>query len=200
MSNNPTAGGAVIAAAPAGAYWKEIALIAALIIAGVIGYSWLKAHDAWIRYQALAEAKDAQIAQRDAEARKYQLDIENLKKQAQTPQQVVKLIPQIVRVPAGLPEPVVIDHPDKLSPEDVSQLSDAPSTLLPDQTVKLLTDQAADDLACQKSWAACQRNYADMKKERDAAVKARSGSFWQRAKQIGIGIAIGGAIGYAAHR
>jgi len=200
MSDNPTAGGSAIAAARAGGYWKEIAPIAALIIAGVIGYSWLKAHDAWLRYQALAEAKDAQIAQRDAEARNYQLQIENLKKQAQTPQQVVKLVPQIVKVPAGLPEPVVIDHPDKLTPQDVSQLPDAPSTLLPDQTLKLLTDQAASDLACQKSWATCQQDYADMKKERDAAVKARNGSFWQRAKQMGIGIAIGGAIGYAAHR
>jgi len=166
----------------------------------VIGYSWLKAHDAWVRYQVLAEAKDAQIAQRDAEARKYQQDIENLKKQAQTPQQVVKVIPQIVRVPANLPEPVVIDHPNQLTQEDVSQLPDAPSTLLPNQTAKLLTDQAADDLACQKSWATCQQNYADMKKERDAAVSARKGSFLQRAKQIAIGIAIGGVIGYAAHR
>ena len=48
--------------------------------------------------------------------------------------------------------------------------------------------------------SACQQNYLDMKQERDLAVKARRGSFWQRAKQIGIGIAIGGAIGYAAHR
>ncbi|MGO9210849.1 MAG: hypothetical protein ACLPXM_05970 [Terriglobales bacterium] len=200
MSDNPTAGGSVITAARGGGYWKEIALIAALIIAGVTGYSWLKAHDAWIRYEALAQQKDAQIAQRDAEAKKYQADIEQLKQQAQSPQQVVKLIPQIVKVPADLPEPVVIEHPDKLTQQDVSQLPDAPSTLLPDPTVKLLVDQAADDLACQKSWAACQQNYADMKKERDAAVKARSGSFWQRAKQIGIGIAIGGAIGYAAHR
>jgi len=136
MSDNPTAGGSVIAAAPGGGYWKEIALIAALIIAGVIGYSWLKAHDAWIRYQALAQQKDAQIAQRDAEAKKYQADIEQLKKQAQSPEQVVKLIPQIVKVPADLPEPVVIEHPDKLTQQDVSQLPDAPSTLLPDPTVK----------------------------------------------------------------
>jgi hypothetical protein len=200
MNNNPTAGGSAIAAAGAGGYWKEIALIAVLTIAGVIGYSWLKAHDAWLRYQALAEAKDAQIAQRDAESRKYQLEIESLKQQAQTPQQVVKLIPQIVKVPAGLPEPVVIEHPDMLTSQDVSQLPDAPSTLLPDQTVKLLTNQAADDLACQKSWATCQQDYSDVKKERDAAVKARNGSFWQRAKQIGIGLAIGGVIGYAAHR
>ncbi|HXR40270.1 MAG TPA: hypothetical protein VN776_14315 [Terracidiphilus sp.] len=190
----------MIAAVRGGGYWKEIALIAALIIAGVTGYSWLKAHDAWIRYEALAQQKDAQIAQRDAEAKKYQADIEQLKQQAQTPQQVVKLIPQIVKVPAGLPEPVTIEHPDKLTQKDVTQLPDSPSTLLPDQTVKLLADQAADDLACQKSWAACQWNYADMKKERDAAVSARKGSFLQRAKQIAIGIAIGGAIGYAAHR
>ncbi len=200
MSDNPTAGGSVIAAVRGGGYWKEIALIAVLIIAGVTGYSWLKAHDAWIRYEALAQQKDVQIAQRDAEAKQYQADIEQLKKQAQTPQQVVKLIPQIVKVPAGLPEPVLIEHPNKLTQENVSQLPDAPSTLLPDPTVKLLTDQAADELACQKSWAACQQNYADMKKERDAAVSARKGSFLQRAKQIAIGIAIGSAIGYAAHR
>jgi len=200
MSENPTAGGSATAAARTGAYGKEIALIAVLIIAALTGYSWLKAHDAWVRYQALAQQKDAQIAERDAEARRYQADIERLKKRAQTPQQVVKLIPQIVKVPAGAPEPVVIAHPDKLTQEEVSHLPDSPSTLLPDPTAKLLIDQAADDLACQKSWAACRQNYADVKKERDAAVKARSGSFWQRAKQIGVGIAIGGAIGYAAHR
>jgi len=200
MSDNPTAGGSVIAAVRGGGYWKEIALIAVLIIAGVTGYSWLKAHDAWIRFEALAQQKEAQIAQRDADAKKYQADIAQLKLQAQTPQQVVKLIPQIVKVPVGLPEPVLIEHPNKLTQENVSQLPDAPSTLLPDPTVKLLINQAADDLACQKSWAACQQNYADMKKERDLAVKARNGSLWQRAKQIAIGIAIGGAIGYAAHR
>jgi len=200
MSDTPTAGGNAIAAVRGGGYWKEIALIAVLIAAGVIGYSWLKAHDAWIRYEALAQQKDAQIAQRDAEARKYQTDIEQLKKQAQTPQQVVKVIPQIVKVPANLPEPVVIEHPNQLTQQDVGQLPDAPSTLLPDQTVKLLTDQAADDLACQKSWTACRQNYADMKKERDAAVSARKGSFLQQAKQVAIGIAIGGALGYAAHR
>jgi len=200
MSDNPTVGGSVIAAVHAGGYWKETALIAALIVAGVSGYSWLKAHDAWVRYQVLAEQKDTQIAQRDADAKKYQAEVEQLKQQAQTPQQVVKLIPQIIRVPADAPQPITIDHPDKLTPQDVSQLPDAPSTLLSDQTLKSLADQAADDLTCQRSSAACQENYADMKKERDAAVKARNGSLWQRAKQIGIGIAIGGVIGYIAHR
>jgi len=200
MSENSTAGGSAMAAAGAGGYWKEIALIAALIIAAVTGYSWLKAHDAWIRYEALAREKDAQIAQRDADAKKYQADIEQLKQQAQNPQQVIKLIPQIVRVPAGVPEPVAITHPNQLTQQDISQLPDAPSTLLPDPTAKLLIDQAADDLACQKNLVACQQNFADVKQERDLAVKARNGSFWQRVKQIGIGIAIGGVVGYAAHR
>jgi len=199
MSENATAGGSAIAAAGAGGYGKEIALIAVLIIAGVTGFSWLKAHDAWIRYEALAREKDAQIAQRDADAKRYQADIEQLK-QAQNPQQVIKLIPQIVKVPASMPEPVAIAHPNQLTQADVSRLPDAPSTLLPDPTVKLLIDQAADDLACQKNLAACQQNFADVKQERDLAVKARNGSFWQRAKQIGIGIAIGGVLGYAAHR
>jgi len=39
---------------------------------------------AWVRYQALAEQKDAQIAQRDADAKNYQAEIEQLKQQAQT--------------------------------------------------------------------------------------------------------------------
>jgi hypothetical protein len=42
-------------------------------------------------YEALAQQKDGQIAQRDADARKYQAAIEQLKRQARTPQQVVKV-------------------------------------------------------------------------------------------------------------
>jgi len=70
----------------------------------------------------------------------------------------------------------------------------------PSADAKPLFDRLADCKAMESQLSACQQNYADMKKERDLAVKARQGSFWQRAKQIGIGIAIGGFIGYAAHK
>jgi preprotein translocase subunit Sss1 len=212
MSDNPMAGGNAIGAVRGGGYWKEIALIAVLIAAGVIGYSWLKAHDAWVRYQALAEARDAQIAQRDREAAKYQQDIENLKKQAQTPQQIVREIPKVINLPAPVQESLVgsrslLANDQRQTTKDPSPqaLPEAPTPQqtglwFPPADVKPLFDRLADCKAMESQLSACRQNYLDMKNERDLAVKARRGSFWQRAKQIGIGIAIGGAIGYAAHK
>jgi len=112
MSDNPTAGGSVIAAARAGASWKVIALIAALIIAAVTGYSWLKAHDAWLRFQIESQSKDQQIALRDKQAAADREVIEQLKKQAQTPQQIVREIPQVISLP--------------LPPEELGARSPAP--------------------------------------------------------------------------
>jgi preprotein translocase subunit Sss1 len=200
MSDNPTAGANAIAAAPGGGYWKEIALIAALIAAGVIGYSWLKAHDAWMRFQVESQLKDHQIALRDKQAATDRETIEQLKKQTQTTQQIAREIPKVI----SLPTPVTITESPPQTGSGRDGLPDAPQPqtgiVIPPEDVKPLFDRLADCKAMESQLSACQQNYLDMKKERDLAVKAHSGSFWQRAKQIGIGIAIGGAIGYAAHR
>jgi len=209
MSDNPTAGGGVIAAARAGGSWKEIALIAALIIAGVMGYSWLKAHDAWMRFQIASQLKDQQIALRDKQAAADSQTIEQLKKQAQTPLQIVREIPQVISLPAPPQESGVrsqgsakgansrLPAPDSLPDEPKTQQA---GVYFPPADVKPLFDRLADCKAMDSQLSACQQNYVDMKKERDLAATARKGSFWQRAKQIGIGIAIGGVVGYAAHR
>ena len=209
MTENPTAGGSAITAVRTGVSWKEIALIAALFIAAVMGYSWLKAHDAWLRFQVESQSKDQQIALRDKQSAADRAMIEQLKKQAQTPQQIVREIPQVI----SLPQP-----PKESGVGSLGSAGDADSRLLapgspPDKPnpqpagvffpavdAKPLFDRLADCKSLDTQLSVCQQNYLDMKKERDLAVQARSGSFWQRVKQIGIGIAIGGAIGYAAHR
>ena len=78
---------------------KQIALIAALILAGVMGYSWLAAHDAWLRFRAESQLKDQQIAEREKQAAAYRESIERLKKQTQTTPQIVRAIPKVVTLP-----------------------------------------------------------------------------------------------------
>lgn len=206
MSDNPMAGIGVTAAARAGASWKEIALIAVLIIAAVMGYSWLKAHDAWMRFQIESQSKDQQIALRDQQATADRQAIEQLKKQTQTPQQIVREFPQVISLPLP-PQESAAGMPDKgtdsrlpAPPLPDAPQSQQPGIFFPSPDVKPLFDRLADCKAMESQLSACQQNYVDMKKERDLAARARQGSFWQRAKQIGIGIAIGGAVGYAAHR
>ncbi len=202
MSDNPTAGANAIAAVRGGGYWKEIALIAALIAAGVTGYSWLKAHDAWIRFQIESRLKDQQIALRDKQAAADRETIEQLKKQTQTTQQVVREISKVISLPT--PVSIAEPQPQQQKGDGSDGLPDAPQPqtgiVIPPEDVKPLFDRLADCKAMESQLSACQQNYLDMKRERDLAVQVHRGSFWQRAKQIAIGIAIGGAIGYAAHR
>lgn len=192
-----------------GEHWKEIALLAAIIVAGAIGYSWLKAHDAWMRFQIDSQLKDQQIAVRDKQAAADRELMEQLKKQTRTPQQIVREIPKLITLPVPPEESgvrsresdkVVDSRPPTPDAFPESPQAQPAGIYFPPQDAKPLFDRLADCKAMESQLSACQQNYRDMKQERDLAVKARKGSFWQRAKQIGIGIAIGGAIGYAAHR
>ena len=69
------------------------------MVAGVIGYSWLKAHDAWMRFQVESQLKDQQITLRDKQAAADRQAIEQLKKQTETPRQIVREIPKIITLP-----------------------------------------------------------------------------------------------------
>jgi hypothetical protein len=142
-----------------------------------------------MRFQVESQLKDHQIALRDKRAAADRETIEQLKKQTQTTQQIVREIPKVI----SLPTPVTVTEPQPQTGGGGEGLPDAP---LPQTGIVI--PRGGQTTASRLS--ACQQNYLDMRKERDLAVQAQSGSFWQRAKQIGIGIAIGGAIGYAAHR
>jgi preprotein translocase subunit Sss1 len=188
---------------------NNAALALALTIAGLTAYSWLKAHDAWMRFQVESQLKDQQIAAREVQAATDRAAIEELKKKAQTPQQIVREIPKVIRLPLPPTESGVrTQESEKASdsgtptPDSLPQAPQPQSEgiFFPSPDAKPLFDRLADCKAMESGLSACQQNFRDMKQERDLAVKARKGSFWQRAKQIGIGIAIGGAIGYAANR
>jgi preprotein translocase subunit Sss1 len=171
----------------------------------VIGYSWLKAHDAWMRFQIESQLKDQQIALRDKQAATDRETIEQLKKQTQTTQQIVREIPRVINLPVPPQLPVAssqlpVTDNRQLATDNLPEAPQPQGIYFPPEDVKPLFDRLADCKAMESQLSACQQNYLDMKKERDLAVKVHRGSFWQRAKQIGIGIAIGGAIGYAAHR
>jgi preprotein translocase subunit Sss1 len=162
-----------------------------------------------MRFQIDSQQKDQQIAVRDKQVAADRDVIEQLKKQTQTPQQIVREIPKVITLPVPPEESGVRSREsDKVAgsrPTTPDSFPEAPRAqqagiYFPSADVKPLFDRLADCKATESQLSACQQNYHDMKEERDLAVKARRGSFWQRAKQIAIGIAIGGAIGYAAHR
>lgn len=177
-----------------------------LIVAACLGYSWLKAHDAWTRFQVASQIKGQQIAIRDKQAALDRAAIQELKRQVQTPQQVVREIPKLVELPAQPQLPVAgsqlpaTDDNRQLTTDNSPDAPKPQGVWFPPQDVKPLFDRLADCKVIESQLSVCQQNFQDVKQERDLAVNARKGSSWRRAKQIGIGIAIGGAIGYAARR
>lgn len=161
-----------------------IGIAATLLVGGVVFYSWLQAHDARLLMQQTIRDKDAEIAQvrKENDALKQSIKTQSI-------QQVVKYVPQIIKVPAGTPEPVPIAVPNQLTQEEVSKLPDAPSVLTPEPTFRELMTQAADDQACRKELAACNVKF-------DAALKAANGGgFWTRLKANTKWLLVGGAAG-----
>lgn len=154
-------------------HWKQVtaAVAVTLIVCGVIFASWLQAHDAKLLMQQTIHDKDAEIA-----AVRKENDALKANIQKQPIQQVIKYVPQIIKVGPNVPEPTPIPVPNQLTQEEVAKLPDAPSVLTPEPTFRGLMAQAADDLACRKELDACNVKF-------QAAVKAaKGGGFWQRLK------------------
>lgn len=163
-----------------------IGIVLALLVlagAGLGFYSWLQAHDARLLMQQTIKDKDAQIAARDKE------NADLREKIAKQPiQQVIKYVPRVVNIPDGTPEPVPIAIPNQMTPQDVSKLPDAPSTLLPDVTFRLLLSQAADDITCQKDLKDTQEKF------KAAQTASRGGGFWRRLRSNAHFAIIGGVV------
>ena len=200
---------------------KQIALIAALILAGVMGYSWLLAHDAWLRFRAESQLKDQQIADREKQAAAYRESIERLKKQTQTTPQIVRAIPKVVTLPAPASTEYRVASTEwadlgtrysQLGTNDVSAdpeqtpsagservLPETPEPqgiYFPPEDAKPLFDRLADCKAMESALSACQQNFLDMKMERDAARKAaKGGGFWKRLKSNAEFLLLGGVGG-----
>lgn len=150
--------------------------------------------------------------------------IAQTKRETVTPAQVIRELPSVIQLPAPIslssPSPAqsvgaARDNNNPLrqssggeQPVATGAFSSAPEgtgATIPAVDLKPLFDRLADCKACDAQVAEDRLTIQQVTAERDAAVKAaKGGSFWTRvkhdAKVIGVTLAIGAAVGYAAHR
>lgn len=172
--------------------WHIHAYYLGIILAAVLlGYSWIKEHDA--RLAADAAVKTAQV-----QIQTLQQQIADRDKQVQqTVAPIVKIIHDTVTVPQAIQQiPNVVVQPLK------APIVPAPNNavLIPEPDVIPVFDQLADDKVCRPLLTAAQqdlvdqKNISNQKDDQIAALKKKPG-FWHRvstvAKQVGTGIGIG---------
>ncbi len=209
-----------------------LAAVVSVIAVSLIVSSWLESRAERAQLQATLAAQqrliDAAGAREhdSAAALKTTLDqIAALKRQVQTPQQIITSLPQYL----PLPQPITLDStPHAISPQS-SQPSDpssrphqgiatekgtaatgAPSgsAEIPDADLKPLYDFVQDCRACQAQLAAANASIKDeqarssaLARERDAAVTAaKGGSFWRQLKRNTKWLTIGAAAGVVLSR
>ena|SRR6202162_375950 len=189
---------------------KALAATCLLLLAllGFLLLNWMDAHDDQVRLAATLDAQKSVIAaaERREQDRAEQLrdtlqHIESLKRAVQTPQQVIKEIPQYL---PQLPVPIHIEQ----APAEPGKPQPPPVVTIPPQDLKTLYDFSADCAACKAERDALKASATDdrakmdaLTKERDAAIReAKGGSFLRRVARAAKWLAIGVAVGYAAHR
>jgi septal ring factor EnvC (AmiA/AmiB activator) len=191
------------------------AAMAALLAAAAAGVFffrvWLEARDDRMQMQATIASQSTLIsaAEHREQDRAKQLQetlqqIADLKRNVQTPQQVIREIPQYL---PPLPKPMeAIPPPGQPGTQTPAQAGEVgqPDVRVPAADLKPLFDFVQDCRACQARLDAAHQDVQDeqrknqaLLKERDAAVKAaRGGGFWTRAKRAAKWLAVGFAVGY----
>ena len=229
MSANPVS---PIAGALAGTLKRRAAAVAVVIAlaAGAIGFrSWLDTRDARTQMTATiasqnsiiaaAEKREQDRAQQLAETLKQ---IATLKASVQTPQQVIREMPQFLpplpqpletiaskSVPgaAGQPgQPSATAGNQAQTPAKAGEAA-APDVRVPSADLKPLFDFVQDCRACQAKLTVAQQDAQDehtkndaLTKQRDAAVKAaKGGSVWTRTVRAAKWVALGFVAGYLTH-
>jgi hypothetical protein len=205
----------------------------AILLAGAFAFrSWLEAHDDRTHMQATISAQQQLIAAADQRERQRAADLQatlseiaSLKRQVQTPQQIVRELPQYL----PLPQPIELAPPSNAAAGQATALpgksgtpspsgSDsstaappAPVAQIPTADLKPLFDFVQDCRACKVQLDAARADLKDeqsksaaLARERDADVKAvKGGGIWTRlkrnAKWLAIGAVIGAAAAHAAH-
>ena len=202
---------------------------AVAIAAAVVGArSWLDEREQRVQLAATVASQNSIIAaaEKREQDRAQQLadtlkQIANLKATVQTPQQVIREIPQYL---PPLPQPLQTIPPmdsaqhSGQTPQQgtagsagtaqgaTAQLPSAPDVRVPAGDLKPLFDFVQDCRACQAQLAAAQQDASDereknaaLTKERDAAVKAaKGGGVWSRTVRVVRWVAIGFGVGYLA--
>ena len=204
---------------------RRIAVVAVLLAlgAGGIGFrSWLEERDARVQMSATIASQNSIIAaaEKREQDRAQQLadtlkQIADLKATVQTPQQVIREIPQYL---PPLPQPLSTIAPGNSgsvaasaaqgvasAPAKAGEVT-TPDVRVPSADLKPLFDFVQDCRASQAQLAAAQQDAQDQRtkndaltKERDAAVKtAKGGSLWARSVRAAKWVAVGLVVGLAA--
>lgn len=188
----------------------KIIVAQSILIVGGLGYGGyqaLKAHDAILTSDARQQASNEQRAALESKDKQIQTLTAQQIAAVKTVPQAVKVITQYVPVKTSDRKPAVIETQRQDLPAQVqTQIADSPSYTVQtqEQTVvtaqKLLQCSLEEQLlnSCNEKLA---MSDADAKRWEQTA---KGGSKWHRivmtAKNVGIGAAVGIAIGYAAHR
>lgn len=168
-----------------------VGVVAALLLIG--GYCWLQEHDARIKAEAIVKESQARIVT-------LQQDKAAIQKTTDTKVAQIQKRSALVRTPtqAIAAMPTVTDAPLNARP-----LQDMP-TAVAVEAVPLFQELAACRVTEAKldGCAALREKDAAIIAEKDTQIKALKshGSFWKRVERTVEVLAIGAAVGYAAHR
>jgi hypothetical protein len=184
-------------------------ILLAVLLAAMAFHAWLTEHDDRLRMQATIatqkQALDADTREHDRAAtlKDTPAQIDALKRQTQTPAQVIRDLPKLATEPStGLESPA----PLASAPTNPPDLPDTPSAQIPAADLKPLFDYVQDCRSCQAQLAAAKQNATDnatkltaVTLERDAAVAtAKAGTFWQRLHRNALWFVVGAGAGAVA--
>lgn len=210
QNNNPITGITARIAGLVGGYGRLILALILSIGGYIVASSLLAAHDAKIIMQATLSERDKAIKDRDQLEAQHQAEIATLKRQAQTPQQIVKYLPKVITLPMppqaislpantgaagaeGPPSRGRADLPDSPKPQ-----SEIDGLYFPAPDVKPLFDRLADCQNMEQSLSICKQDLVDRSAEVKAAKQAAKGGFWMHLKQNTKWFVIGAGGGVAA--
>jgi hypothetical protein len=201
---------------PQGRIWTAAAIIAVLVNIAFLAFalpSYWANKQAQLSLAATVDAQksvisrlDAQMKDRDAATQAVLDKLQELAKATKTPAQAIKVLPQVVELPKPIYLQPAVDAAGK-------QLPDAPSAVIPPESIVPLFQTLAQCKEDAATLANCQADAKDtgaklqaVITERDKAVTAaKGGTFWHRMKSAArwtaIGVAGGAVLGIVAtHR
>jgi type II secretory pathway pseudopilin PulG len=182
--------------------------IAALAAALVAAAGWQRTRREQQQLRAALAAAEQRRAAAEADRRAAQTELaaqlralEALRRQVRTPAQIAQALPAA----AHLPAPVHLEPAP--TPPTGAPVPEPPRLVVPAEDIaplwNFVADCGADRLrleACQRQLDAADRTAAALRTERDAALRAARGRFWQRVGRAAKWMAIGAALGALAAR
>lgn len=190
--------------------WKHVAWICGAILGAMFLHAWAQSYFGSAQQEQLRKDVQSQVETLKQDLAKNLAQIAADKKEAKTPEQIVRIIPQYV----SLPSPVKIDagpgaaegsslKADRMDAPSPANLPDSPSAprglYFPPEDVKPLFDKLADCKANELKLNTCQQ---EVKLQTDRAehaeTVAKGGSFFHRLKSNAKWFVIGAGAGAAA--